>query len=47
MNKSMNENCKESLQAEKEHSEKTMTQKSNISVSEIEKLYLRIKEDWL
>ena len=43
----MNDNCKESLQAEKEHSQKTMTPEANISVSEIEKLYLRIKEDWL
>tara|TARA_B100000212_G_scaffold335838_1_gene308368 strand:- start:129 stop:275 length:147 start_codon:yes stop_codon:yes gene_type:complete len=48
MSQSEDDICKESIQLKQQHqSQQTQPSEQNINVSEIEKLYLRIKEDWL
>ncbi len=48
MNHSSNDSCKESKQVGQQTQNQQITSsEASINASEIEKLYLRIKEDWL
>ena len=46
MNQSSNERCNESIQQQQQQQQQSHTE-AKINAAEIEKLYLKIKEDWL
>ena len=47
MSQSASDGCNDSAQHPKQQQQQQSTSDSKLNASEIEKLYLRIKEDWL
>ena len=47
MSQSASDGCNDSAQHPKQQQQQQTTSDSKLNASEIEKLYLRIKEDWL
>ena len=47
MNQSTGGRCKESTQQQQQQQQQQSSSDSKLNASDIEKLYLKIKEDWL
>ena len=47
MSQSASDGCNDSAQHPQQHQQQQPSSDSKINASEIEKLYLKIKEDWL
>ena len=47
MNQEYNECCKESFTQQQQQQQQQSNSEVNFNAAEIEKLYLKIKEDWL
>ena len=47
MSQSVNDGCNDSAQHPQQQQQQQTTSDSKLNASEIEKLYIKIKEDWL